>query len=221
MAFFVVLAVARMPPKGTCAIFCRVLRWGHFAAAYAFLGIASAVVAVVWRAGSPLVHPAPVLTLDAATSHVYSASLGLVLGAAIVMSTRLSVARFEWARRLHRELRPVARAMTTTGIIVLALLSALGEELLFRGLLQPWLGIIPQAILFGLLHQVRGSSRWVWVAWATLVGLLLGSIFRVTGSLAGPIVAHALVNGLNLAYLKAHDPEPPRRALGGLLGQRS
>lgn len=197
------------------------LRWGHFAAAYAFLGVASTAVAAVWRTGSPFVHPTPILELGAPTSHLYSALLGAVVGAAIVMSTRISVARFEWARRLHRELRPVARVMSGTGIVVLALLSALGEELLFRGLLQPWIGIVPQAILFGLLHQVRGSSRWVWVAWAVVVGLVLGAIYSVTGSLAGPIVAHALVNGLNLAYLKSHDPEPQRRALGGLLGQRS
>jgi len=198
-----------------------VLRGGHFAAAYAFLGIASSAVALVWRTGSPFVHPTPILALPAPTSHIYSAAVGLVVGALVVMSTRLSVARFEWARRLHRELRPVARVMSGTGIVVLALMSALGEELLFRGLLQPWIGLVPQAILFGLLHQVRGSSRWVWVAWAIVVGLLLGFVFQATGSLVGPIVAHALVNGLNLAYLKTHDPEPPRRSLGGLLGQRS
>jgi hypothetical protein len=50
---------------------------------------------------------------------------------------------------------------------------------------------------------------------------LLGATFKLTGSLAGPIAAHALVNGLNLRYLKLHDPEPPRRVLGGLLGERS
>jgi membrane protease YdiL (CAAX protease family) len=59
----------------------------------------------------------------------------------------------------------------------------------------------------------------VWAGWATLVGLLLGSIFALTGSLAGPVAAHALVNGLNLSYLKNYDPEP-RRGLGGLLGSR-
>ena len=46
-------------------------------------------------------------------------------------------------------------------------------------------------------------------------------LFALTGSLIGPIAAHALINGLNLLYLKSHDPEPQRRSLGGLLGQRS
>jgi membrane protease YdiL (CAAX protease family) len=53
------------------------------------------------------------------------------------------------------------------------------------------------------------------------MGLSFGALFELTGSLLGPIVAHALINCLNLAYLKSHDPEPRRRALGGLLGQRS
>lgn len=194
------------------------LSWRHFALAYAFLGVLSAVVAVVLRAGSPFEHPAPLLVLAEPARHTYSLMMGLTVGALIVLSTRLTVARFEWARRLHQELRPIARVMTTQGIVVLALLSSFGEELLFRGLLQPWIGIVLQAVLFGFLHQVRGPSRFVWMAWATAVGLVLGGIFQITGSLFGPIAAHALVNGLNLAYLKRHDPTPVRRALGGLLG---
>jgi membrane protease YdiL (CAAX protease family) len=102
----------------------------------------------------------------------------------------------------------------------LAALSAIGEELLFRGLLEPWLGLVPQALLFGIVHQIPGRSRWVWVTWATVIGLALGAMFELTGSLAGPLAAHALINGCNLLYLKRHDPEPQHR-LGGLLGQRS
>lgn len=198
-------------------------RWGRIAAAsaYAFLGVVSTVVALVWRRGSLLYCPHPWLTLAPRESHTYSLVLGLVFGILVVLSTRVLVARVSWVRELHVELRPIARDITTPGIIALALLSAFGEELLFRGLLQPWIGVIPQAILFGLLHQVRGRSRWVWVGWATLVGLALGAIFALSGSLVGAIVAHALINGLNLHYLRSYDPEPNRRSLGGLLGQRS
>jgi membrane protease YdiL (CAAX protease family) len=197
-----------------------VFRWGRLAAAYAFLGIASSVVALVWRAGSPLVHPSPLLALGARQSHTYSLCIGIAVGGLVVLSTRFMVSRFEWARRLHSELRPIASSMTPAGIVVLALLTAFGEELLFRGLLQPWIGLLPQALLFGFLHQIRGPSRWVWAGWATLVGLLLGAIFELSGSLVGPIAAHALINGLNLAFLKSHDPDPQRRSLGGLLGLR-
>jgi membrane protease YdiL (CAAX protease family) len=89
----------------------------------------------------------------------------------------------------------------------------------FRALLQPWLGLVPQAVIFGLVHQVPGKSRWVWVAWATVMGLALGAIFAGTGSLVGPLIAHAVINGFNLQYLKSHDPQPQRRTLGGLLGE--
>jgi membrane protease YdiL (CAAX protease family) len=135
-------------------------------------------------------------------------------------TTRGMVARLSWARALHMQLRPIAAGMSFFGIAVLAVLSAVGEELLFRGLLQPWIGLVPQALLFGIAHQIPGPSRWVWVGWATVVGLALGAIFQLTGSLTGPLAAHALVNGLNLAYLKQHDPDPQRRSMGGLLGQR-
>ena len=68
---------------------------------------------------------------------------------------------------------------------------------------------------------MKGPSRWAWVGWATVVGLLFGVVFVSTGSLLGPIAAHALINGFNLNYLQNHDPAPSRRGLGGLLGHRS
>lgn len=196
------------------------LRWGRFAAAYAFLGVLSSVVAVVWRTGSPFIHPEPWLALEHGSGHAYSLALGIAIGGLVIVTTRMAVSRYAWARRLHSELRPLARGISYTGIAVLALLSALVEELVFRGLLQPWIGLVPQALLFGVVHQLPGNSRWVWAGWATLVGLSLGVVFQLSGSLLGPIVAHALINAVNLAFLKSHDPDPPRRALGGLLGQR-
>ena len=197
------------------------VRWGRFAAAYLVMGATAIVVALLWRDGWPFNHPEPWLRLEPGVNHVYSGMLGLTLGSLVVMLTRPLVLRFGWARALHLELRPVASGISGRGILVLAMLSALGEELLFRGLLHPWLGLLPQALIFGLVHQLPGKSRWVWVAWATVMGLVLGSIFELTGSLVGPIVAHALINGLNLQYLKTYDPEPRQKPLGGLLGQRS
>jgi membrane protease YdiL (CAAX protease family) len=82
-------------------------------------------------------------------------------------------------------------------------------------------GLVPQALLFGVAHaQLSGPSRWVWVAWASVVGLALGAMFELTGSLLGPMLAHGLINGLNLVYLKTHDTSPPRNSLGGLLSDR-
>ena len=82
------------------------------------------------------------------------------------MLTRIAVARFDWARRLHGELRPVAKDLSLGHVVILAGLSSLGEELLFRGLLTPVAGVIGSAVLFGLAHQIKGPSRWVWSGWA-------------------------------------------------------
>jgi membrane protease YdiL (CAAX protease family) len=195
------------------------LRWG--AAAYFVTGVLSAAIAWLWRNGSPFEHPEPWLVLPAEVRHVYSFLLGTTFGALVAVLTRIAVQHFKWAQKLHREFRPIARSLSAFGILVLALFSAIGEELLFRGLLQPFVGLWLSAAFFGFVHQMPGPSRWVWVTWATVVGLALGLIFQLTGSLAGCIAAHALINAVNLIYLKSHDPEPQRRALGGLLGQRS
>jgi membrane protease YdiL (CAAX protease family) len=196
------------------------IRWGWLAAASAFLGIVAAGVGVAWQGYVPFFHPDPWLKLDRGVRDGYSAVLGLAIGGLIVVLTRAMVSRWKWAQRLHGELRPLARGINGVGIVVLALLSSIGEELLFRGLLTPAIGIVPQALIFGFAHQIPGRSRWAWATWATLVGLILGAMFRLTGSLVGPLAAHALINALNLSYLKRHDPKPPRRGLGGLLGQR-
>ncbi len=195
-------------------------RWGRFAFAYLGMAALAVVIALATRGLVPFSHPDPWLPLKPPRDFFYSLALGLSFGALIAFLTRLSVPRFAWAKNLHRELRPLARNVSTPGIIALAVTSSLGEELLFRGLLQPWLGFWAQGILFGLLHQLAGSSRWVWASWATLVGLSFGAIFELTGSLAGPLAAHALINALNLSFLKSYDTEP-RRGLGGLLQQRS
>jgi len=197
------------------------IRWGRFAGAYALMG--GVALALIWARGTALFQPSPTRSmqawsrisglanaLDAGSAHLSSLLGGLIFGLIVVASSRFTVQRFGWARRLHLELRPFALGLDATGIVVLALLSALGEELLFRGLLQPWMGLVPQALLFGLVHQMPGPSRWIWVSWALVVGLALGALYDVTGSLLGPIVAHATVNGLNLHFLKNHEPVAPR-----------
>lgn len=197
------------------------IRWGRFAGAYALMG--GVALALIFAMGTPLLHPTPsvemkVWALDESSAHLWSLMGGLIFGVFVIALSRVTVQRFEWARRLHLELRPFAQGLDRTGIIVLALLSAAGEELLFRGLLQPWMGLLPQAVLFGLVHQMPGPSRWIWVTWALSVGLVLGALFELTGSLLGPIAAHALVNGLNLNFLKHHEPLPPRAGGGVEVG---
>ncbi|AUX47144.1 hypothetical protein SOCE26_086560 [Sorangium cellulosum] len=177
------------------------------ASGYLVLAVLATSLALVLRDGAPWIHPSPWLRLPLWAALLSSAVLGFTLAAVVVLMTRIAVARFTWARRLHAELRPVARDLSLSQVLLLAGLSSLGEELLFRGLLTPLLGVPLSALLFGLAHQMRGPSRWVWVAWALVVGLGLGAIFAATGSLVGPFLAHAVVNAVNLSYLRDHDPD--------------
>jgi membrane protease YdiL (CAAX protease family) len=196
------------------------MRWPLVGFAYILIGVGASLGAW-WRGVSAWTHPNPWLLLEVGTERwVYSALLGLAVAGTAIMVTRTLVGRVAFATKLHDVLRPLACTMSTGTAILLALTSAFGEELLFRGFLQTWMGLVPQAILFGSLHQLGGPSRWVWMGWATVMGFTLGAMYALTGSLVGPLVAHALINAVNLSHLKAFDPHREPRRLGGLLSLR-
>ncbi|MBL7138515.1 MAG: CPBP family intramembrane metalloprotease [Bacteroidales bacterium] len=85
-------------------------------------------------------------------------------------------------------------------LLMIAILPAIGEELLFRGLLQrlfhDWLGnihvaIILAGLLFGAMHlQFYGFLP------RTVLGILFGYLFFWSGSLWIPIFAHFLNNAV-------------------------
>jgi len=151
-------------------------------------------------------HPSPHWHLGAVRQELVSLGAGATFAALVILVSRVTVRRTEWGRRLHRDLRPVAVGMHSALIVLTAALSSVGEELFFRSFLTPWLGVIPQALLFAVLHQVPGPSRWVWMGWAAVAGLALGGLYWATGTLSGPLLAHALINAVNLIFLRDHEP---------------
>src|SRR5262245_53793438 len=182
------------------------------AGGYLLLGSLATALALALRDEVPWVYPNPWLTsLSPHARLLVSGLLGLLFAIALIVLTRIAVSRYGWARRLHSDLRPVAKDLSVGYILILAGLSALGEELLFRGLLTPVAGVVISAILFGLAHQIKGPSRWVWTAWATVAGVGVAVIFALTGSLVGPLIAYAVTNAGNLTFLRDHDPGDPER----------
>jgi membrane protease YdiL (CAAX protease family) len=157
------------------------------------------------------------LGMHGVASALSSAGIGVCLGAVTVGATREIVRRASWGRALHQALRPAVGRASDATLIAVALASALGEEIFFRGLLVPIVGVVLSALLFGALHQVRGPGRWAWMGWATVMGLLFGAVFAATGSLAGPLAAHAMINAANLRFLRDTDPQATPKPLGGLL----
>ena len=85
--------------------------------------------------------------------------IGIALGLAVVFLSRLAVHRFDWARRLHNDFRQILGKLSYKEILVLAVASSVGEELLFRGALQPIVGVWAQAIVFALLHIGPGPGK--------------------------------------------------------------
>jgi uncharacterized protein len=85
-------------------------------------------------------------------------------------------------------------------VIALALISGFAEELFFRGaMLHSW-GFVASTLIFGLVHTGRGAFRY-WTVFALLAGALFGGIVLLTGTLFPAILAHILVNAVNLRQL--------------------
>lgn len=127
--------------------------------------------------------------------------IGLAFGLLVVLSSRLATQRFGWARSLHRDFRSIIGKLTGREILILALASSIGEEVLFRGALQPAIGLWLQAIVFALLHIGPGVRFLPWTLWALVMGLCFGLLYQWTGNLGAPIVAHFTINFLNLHYI--------------------
>ncbi len=188
-----------------------------------------AVLALLAASGAAMLGYDPLTTRSAlGLSGVFALATSLVMGAlfagATIVTTRVMLRTQPWARALHADLRPAVRHASGRGIVGMALASGIAEELVFRGLLVPMVGIVVSSVAFGLLHQVRGQARWAWAVWAGITGLFLASIFVLTGSIAGPIAAHVAINLVNLRHLRDTDlggaPESARARLGGVFTAR-
>lgn len=90
----------------------------------------------------------------------------------------------------------IAKSLTVGGAIALAVASGLGEEIFFRGFLQPRLGNLLTSTVFALPHFGYGSVSEVVVVFA--LSLCLGALYRWTRNLWAPVAAHFAFNLLNL-----------------------
>ncbi|MBA3463416.1 MAG: CPBP family intramembrane metalloprotease [Deltaproteobacteria bacterium] len=128
-------------------------------------------------------------------------AIGAGVGLIVVGLTRLSTKYFAWARELNTSFRDLLGPLTNREILILALASSIGEELLFRGALLPWLGVWWQALVFALLHVGPKKRFLPWTASAFVLGVAFGELAIHTGNLGGPIAAHFMINFLNLRFI--------------------
>lgn len=133
--------------------------------------------------------------------------IGLAVGITIASSIiyRLWGA---YRRSADMYLELVIKPLIWPDLIWLGLLPGLSEELLFRGVMLPALGlnltaVIISSLLFGVLH-LSGAGQWPYVVWATIVGFALGYCALITGNLLVPIVAHIITNLVSSCLWKAN-----------------
>ncbi len=126
---------------------------------------------------------------------------GLAAGLLLVFASRMALYRFDWARALHREMRHMLFPLSDTEIVVLAAASSVGEEMFFRGALLPAVGLLASSAIFALLHIGPKARHLPWTLSSFGAGVLFGGIYLWTGDLTGPVLAHFLVNFLNLRHV--------------------
>jgi hypothetical protein len=113
-------------------------------------------------------------------------------------------------RKLLDQVMVLLQELKVRDVAFISLMAGVGEEFFFRGALQtvavdwlgPELGIFTASLVFGALHALSPAYFIV----AGLMGIYLGTIYYVTGSLVLVILIHALYDfGLLTLILKRNE----------------
>jgi membrane protease YdiL (CAAX protease family) len=150
---------------------------------------------------------------------LWGAAAALPLFAGFLAAQRAPLGPLRRLRRFAEEVvRPLLAPCSVIDLLGISVLAGLGEELLFRGVMQGvlarWLNVWPAlavtSVLFGLMHAVTLS----YAVLATLAGLYLGAVWQFADkNLLAAIVAHALYDFLALLWLLrgpgSNAPAPP------------
>lgn len=172
-----------------------------------------AVLGLVWAVFRDrpwvVMHPEPWVEMPTAWRHGVSLAGGVLVAVGTVALSAALVRRFAWARELHLGFRETLGPLRGRHILVVALASGIGEEIFFRGALQPSIGWVAASVIFGIVHVGPSKRFWPWTVWALVFGFVVGALFEATGSIVGPIVAHVWINHENLHHIVGFDPREP------------
>ena len=155
----------------------------------------------------------------------FDALLGVGLGVATVIASRILEHTTEWARVLGEEFRKILGNLSPAQVVVFAVTSGVAEEVFFRGFLQQalsdvlftnhWIGLIVASLIFGLIHIGPDRKKFLpWTIMAIVLGFLFGLLYMYTGNIVGPVVAHFTINFFNLLHIvrdsdDSDEAEPP------------
>ena len=190
------------------------LRWSLFFQAFAVFILPGLLFIFLFYPGRKLAYldialPPKLLTLLLAGVFLF-ASLPLVN---LMFQANTMIALPEWMRSMEQNALGIMQSLLEMdhfgifllNLLLIAVLPGIGEELLFRGILQkqlailfrnPIAGIWVAAILFSAAHfQFEGFLPRI------ALGLVLGYLYYWTRNLWVPIFVHFLNNGFQIGYL--------------------
>jgi membrane protease YdiL (CAAX protease family) len=169
-------------------------------------GLAVLAVSLGWALGRPPMESFHFSAIDLGWGIIAT----LPLLAVLLISAKVTWRPFARIMQvLDETFIPLFRQCSMLELAVIALLAGMGEEMLFRGIVQSWvadkiggaygvgIGLAVAAAIFGLLHSVTFTYAML----AACIGLYFGSIWLATGNLLVPITSHALYDFLAFVYL--------------------
>jgi membrane protease YdiL (CAAX protease family) len=115
-------------------------------------------------------------------------------------------------RSMQSQLHLLLGPMSVPDLLLLSLSAGIGEELLFRGLIQGWWmslsetqsfleslpGMAISAVCFGFAHPLSKT----YIVLATLAGFLFAILYWATRDLLACVLAHAIYDAIICVYWK-------------------
>jgi membrane protease YdiL (CAAX protease family) len=131
-----------------------------------------------------------------------AAALALAIANYLLLTRAPSNWVVDGVRSTYRDvIVPLFGRLSLAGSIIIGAAAGIGEEWLFRGILQPTVGLAAASVLFGVAH-IGGLRMLPFGVWATGMGAVMGSLASVTGGLIAPMVAHGVYDMLALEYIR-------------------
>jgi uncharacterized protein len=90
---------------------------------------------------------------------------------------------------------------STGEIALLAIVIAVSEEILFRGVIQFHLGLILSSIIFAVIH-FRYWAHWFLILNIVVLSFWIGIIYELTGNLLVTIMMHFIIDFLLGLYMR-------------------
>jgi len=131
----------------------------------------------------------------------FDLAAGALAGAGAILVSAAFTRATPWGRELALALGALLGRLPLGACLLLAGMSGVAEEAFFRGALQPRVGLFWASLAFGAAHFAPRRELLLWTLFSVAAGLLLGWLFESTGNLVAPVVAHALINAVNLRVI--------------------